>query len=122
MAACRSTWSEPIPAVSASLSSGARAIRSAVRYAGQNGWEITLEHRVGPVLVGGHDQPVSPLLEELPQTELARDAAEQLAGLEAEPRGRGRGLAAGVALDVGDLIARVGGRIPVHRIVVEHTK
>jgi hypothetical protein len=31
MAACRSTWSEPMPAVTASLSFGAFAIRSAVR-------------------------------------------------------------------------------------------
>ncbi|MCX2955130.1 hypothetical protein [Lentzea sp. NEAU-D7] len=31
IAASRSTWSEPMPAVSASLSRGARAIRSAVR-------------------------------------------------------------------------------------------
>jgi hypothetical protein len=41
IAACRSTWSEPIPAVIASLRFGAAAIRSAVRYAGQNGCEIT---------------------------------------------------------------------------------
>ena len=40
-AASRSTWSEPMPAVIASFSFGALAIRSAVRYAGQNGWEIT---------------------------------------------------------------------------------
>jgi hypothetical protein len=33
----RSTWSEPIPAVTASFSAGAFAILSAVRYAGQNG-------------------------------------------------------------------------------------
>ena len=37
IAACRSTWSEPIPAVIASFRFGAFAIRSAVRYAGQNG-------------------------------------------------------------------------------------
>ena len=42
IAAWRSTWSEPIPAVTASSSLGARAIRSAVRYAGQNGCEITI--------------------------------------------------------------------------------
>jgi len=42
IAACRSTWSEPIPAVCASFRFGAFAIRSAVRYAGQNGWEMTI--------------------------------------------------------------------------------
>ena len=41
IAASRSTWSDPIPAVRASLRFFALAIRSAVRYAGQNGWEIT---------------------------------------------------------------------------------
>ena len=42
IAACRSTWSEPMPAVIASLRFGALAIRSAVRYAGQNGCEMTI--------------------------------------------------------------------------------
>ena len=42
MAACRSTWSDPIPAVMTSLSLGALAIRSPVMYAGQNGCEITI--------------------------------------------------------------------------------
>ena len=42
MAACRSTWSEPMPAVIASFSFGALAMRSAVRYAGQNGCEMTM--------------------------------------------------------------------------------
>ena len=41
IAACRSTWSEPIPAVIASFRFGALAIRSAVKYAGQNGCEMT---------------------------------------------------------------------------------
>ncbi len=42
MAAWRSTWSEPIPAVMASFRLGALATRSSVRYAGQKGWEITI--------------------------------------------------------------------------------
>jgi hypothetical protein len=42
MAASRSTWSDPIPAVMASFSFGAFAILSAVRYAGQKGWEMTI--------------------------------------------------------------------------------
>ncbi len=41
MAAARSTWSDPMPAVIASLRLGAFAMRSAVRYAGQKGCEIT---------------------------------------------------------------------------------
>lgn len=40
-AASKSTWSEPIPAVSASFSLDAFARRSFVRYAGQNGCEMT---------------------------------------------------------------------------------
>ena len=42
MADCRSTWSDPMPAVIASLSRGAFAMRSAVRYPGQKGWEMTM--------------------------------------------------------------------------------
>ncbi len=41
MAAWRSTWSEPMPAVIASFRLSALSIRSAVRYAGQNGCEMT---------------------------------------------------------------------------------
>lgn len=41
MAASRSTWSEPIPAVTASFRFLAAAMRSGVRYAGQNGCEMT---------------------------------------------------------------------------------
>ena len=35
-----------MPAVTASFSFGAFAIRSAVRYAGQNGWEMTISASV----------------------------------------------------------------------------
>ena len=41
IAAWRSVWSEPMPAVMTSFSSGARSKRSAVMYAGQKGCEIT---------------------------------------------------------------------------------
>ena len=59
------------------------------------------------------------LLKELAQPERARDAAEQLARGEIDPlRGR-RGLAVGVALDLRDLVARVGGRVAVDRVVVQ---
>ena len=42
MAACRSVWSEPMPAVTIIFSFGALAILSAVMYAGQNGCEMTI--------------------------------------------------------------------------------
>ena len=52
--------------------------------------QLALEDRVRPVLVGGDDQPVPAPLEELAQAELARDAAEQLAGREVDRLGRRR--------------------------------
>jgi hypothetical protein len=42
IAACRSVWSEPTPAVMTIFRFFARAKRSAVMYAGQNGCEITM--------------------------------------------------------------------------------
>ena len=86
IAACRSMWSEPMPAVMASFSFLALAIRSF----GQVGrperlrdhdlgvGQLALEHGVRAVLVGGHDQRVALALEELAQAQLAGDAAEQL--------------------------------------------
>src|SRR5262249_49686372 len=60
--------------------------------------------------------------EELPQAELPGDAAEQLARREVDRLRRRRGLSIGVALDLRDVVARVGGRVAVHRVVVEHTE
>ena len=58
--------------------------------------------------------------EEFAQPELAGDAAEQLARLEVDlARGR-RGLAAGVMVDFGDVVAGVFGRIAVDRIVIKN--
>src|SRR5215218_10595075 len=62
------------------------------------------------------------LLEESAQSELARDAAEQLAGREADPSGGRRRDPAGIALARRDLVARVGRRVAVDGIVVEHTE
>ena len=46
-AAARSMWSEPTPAVMTSLSLIALAMRSAVRRAGQHGWEMQIDLRFG---------------------------------------------------------------------------
>ena len=84
--------------------------------------ELALEDRVRAVLVGGDDQLVPGSLEELAQPQLAGDAAEQLAGPEAERlRGR-RALAVVVALDLRDIVARIGRRVAVDRVVVEHAE
>ena len=58
--------------------------------------ELAFEDRTRSVLVGGDDERVAGRFEELPQPELARDAAEQLARGEVDRfRGRRR-LPAGV--------------------------
>src|SRR5262245_18747755 len=63
-----------------------------------------------------------PRVDELAQAQRAGDAADQLAGAEAERLGRRRALAVRVALDLGDIVARVGRRIAVDRVVVEHAE
>ena len=40
--------------------------------------QLLVEHRIRAVLVGGHDQRVTRLLQEFAKTEFAGDAAEQL--------------------------------------------
>ena len=84
--------------------------------------QLALEDRVRPVLVGGDDEPVPAPLEELAQAELAGDAADQLAGREADRLRRRRALPVVVALDRRHLVARVGRRVAVDRIVVEHAE
>ena len=84
--------------------------------------KLSLEDRVGSILVRGDDQLVAASLEELAQPELSGDAAEQLARLEVDPFGSRRGLAVVVALDLGNVVSRIAGRVPVHRIVVEHAE
>src|SRR5437879_742074 len=63
--------------------------------------ELSLEGRIGPVLVRGDHELVSASFDERSQAELARDAAEELPRLEVDLLRRGRGLAAVVALDTG---------------------
>ena len=73
-----------MPAVRASLSFGALAIRSAVRYAGQKGWEMTTsasgssrsKTESSPLLVRGHDQRVASRLEIWAESEFTRYRAE----------------------------------------------
>ena len=84
--------------------------------------ELALEDGLRPVLVRGHDEPVTAVLEEAPQPELARDAADELPAVEVEPRGSRRGLAVVVALDPGDVVARVRRRVPIDRVVIEHAQ
>src|SRR5262245_43793929 len=61
------------------------------------------------------------VFDELAQPELAGDAAQQLARLEVD-RARGRGRrAVRIPLDLVDVVPGIGGRIAVHRVVVENT-
>lgn len=60
------------------------------------------------------------IFEELAQAELARDAAEQFAGLEIDSARRGRRHAVGVAIDLGNVVAGILGRIARDRIVIEN--
>ena len=130
IAAWRSTWSDPIPAVTASFRFGALAIRSAVRYAGQNGCEMTIsasgssrsKAESGPSLSDVTIELVATALDEAPEAELAGDAAEQLAGREVDRLGRRGRLAAVVAGDLGDRVTRVLRRVAVDGIVVEDTE
>ena len=70
--------------------------------------QLSLEDRVGPLLVGGHHQRVAVCFEEPAQAELAGDAAEQLAGREVDGlRGRQR-LPVGIAGKRRDPVPRVG--------------
>jgi len=84
--------------------------------------KLSLEDRIGSVLVGRHDQPVAALLQEPAQPELARDAAEQLTRREVDPLRARRRLAVVVPLDLGNVVACVGRRIAADGIVVEHTE
>ena len=84
--------------------------------------KLLLEHRARAVLVGGDDERVAGSLEVPTQAQLARNAAQQLPGREVDGvRGRGR-LAARIRTDLWYVVARVGRRIAVDRIVIKHTK
>ena len=115
MAACKSTWSEPIPAVIDSFSlwglgdslrrqvCGPKRLRDDDFRVGQ----LLLEHRIGPILVGGHDQLVAVLLEKLSQPQFAGDAAEQGARLEIDLLRRGQLLAVGVLFQFGNVVSGI---------------
>ena len=121
IAACRSTWSEPIPAVIASFLGQVRG----PEWLGDHDLrlrQLTLEERIGPVLVRRHNQAMAAILEERPQPELAGDASEQLTGREVDVLRRRCSLPVEVTLDDRDRVSRVGGRIAVDRIVVEHAQ
>ena len=83
--------------------------------------QLLVEYGILAVLARGHDQGVAGLLEELAQAQLARDAAEQLARLEVDRRGRRRRLPVRIFGDLGDVVAGVCLRIAVDRIVIENT-
>ena len=83
--------------------------------------KLLVEHRILAVLARGHDQGVAGLLQEFAQAQLAGDAAEQLTRLEVDGRRRRRGLPVGIFGDLGDVVAGIGLRIAVDRIVIENT-
>jgi hypothetical protein len=113
--------------VIASLSFGAFAIRSAVRYAGQKRLrdddvgvhQLAFEHGVGAVLVRGDDQRMTLPFQESAQAELSRNAAQELAGVEVDTSRCGQGLTIGIAFERWDVIPCVGTRVSVHGVVVE---
>jgi hypothetical protein len=61
-------------------------------------------------------------LEKLAQTQLAGHAPEELTRFEADLFRRWRGLSIGIALDRGDVIARIGLRVSGYGVIVENTK
>jgi len=81
--------------------------------------ELALEGAVGALLVGGHDERVPGGLEEVAQAQLARHAADQLTGREVEPARRRRRLPIRIALDRRHVVARIGRRVAVDRIVIQ---
>jgi hypothetical protein len=82
--------------------------------------EFLVEGRVRAILVGGHHQSMAGVLQELAQAQLAGDAAKQFARLEVDlARGR-RGHAAGIVVDLGNVVAGVGLRVAVDGIVIEN--
>ena len=77
--------------------------------------QLLLERRIGTVLVGGHHQGMARVLEEFAKTELAGDAAKQLARLEVDLARSRRRHAAGIVVDLGDVVAGVFLRIAGRR-------
>ena len=83
--------------------------------------KLLVQHRILTVLARGHDQGVAGLLQEFAQAQLAGDAPQQLTRLEVYGRRRRRGLPVGIFGDLGDVVAGIGLRIAVDRIVIENT-
>jgi len=61
------------------------------------------------------------LLQESAQTELSRNAAQELAGVEVDTSRCGQGLTIGIAFECWDVIPWVGTRVSVDGVVVEDT-
>ena len=130
IAASRSTWSEPIPAVSASFSflrlreafgrqiGGPEGLRDHHLRIGQ----LAIEDRALAVLVGRHDQLVAEPFEEPPQAEFARHAAQQCSGLEVDTFGRGKCLPAGIPFQLRQIVPGIRLRIPVNWVIIKNTQ
>ena len=82
--------------------------------------EFTFEHRIGAVLVRGHDKAVPAALEEFAEAQLARDGAEEFARLEVDGLRRWQRLPARIALELRDIVARVRFGMTADGIVVEN--
>ena len=81
--------------------------------------QLPFELRVRAVLVRCHDQLVPAVFEECAQAELTGDAAQQFARREIDRRRGRQGLAAGVAIQRRDAVARVDRRIAGDRVRIE---
>ena len=84
--------------------------------------QLFLEGGIWTVLVGGDDKSVTGLLQKFAKPEFAGDAAEQLPWLEVDGGRGGRGLAVGVMINLGNIVAGVILGIAVDWIVVENAK
>src|SRR5580700_7796542 len=83
---------------------------------------MTLEDRIWPLLVGGDNKSVTKRLEIFPQPQLTRHAAEQRSWLKVDRLRSRQRLPARITFDRRQIVARVGLRISVDRIIVENTK
>ena len=82
--------------------------------------KLFVERRTGAVLVGGDDQLVALLLQELSQAEFAGNAAQQLPRLKVDLLGRRQRLAVGITLQLRQTVAGVRLGITVDGVVVKH--
>jgi hypothetical protein len=122
IAALRSIWSDPIPAVMAIWRFGPSR-----RFPGQVGRpeglgdddvsvdEVPVEGRVRAFLVRCDHQGVPGGFKVSAESQLSPDAAEELAWCEVDGRGSGQSRAVGVVVQHGDVISRVRGRVAGHK-------